>query len=190
MMARYKSEHKVETHERIVEAAERCFKQSGYSGIGVDGLAKEAGVTSGAFYGHFKSKSNAFGAAVQTGMQDLLAGVKQFKATHGKKWWESFAEFYLGQKRTCDLAEGCALQTLTPEVGRAEKEIKAIYEAELLKVVDVATESEKQKKLDKTWVNLSMLAGGVTIARAVNDEKLAAEIATAIQKAISANNSG
>jgi AcrR family transcriptional regulator len=185
MMARYKNEHKEQTLERITEAAERCFKKNGFSGIGVDGLAKEAGVTSGAFYGHFKSKGTAFNAAVVTGMTELFDAVKQFKAQHGNSWWSEFAKFYMGQKRTCDLTEGCALQTLTPEVGRGETDVKAIFESELLKVVKEATGSDKQKKIDKTWVRLAMLTGGVTLARAVNDEKLANEIAQAIKKAIS-----
>jgi TetR/AcrR family transcriptional regulator, transcriptional repressor for nem operon len=94
-MARYKAEHKEQTHARIVEAAGRCFKKNGFSGIGVDGLAKEAGVTSGAFYGHFKSKNTAFNAAVEVGMNDLFDGVSQFKEQHGNDWWTKFAEFYM-----------------------------------------------------------------------------------------------
>lgn len=182
-MARYKNEHKEQTRERITEAAARCFKKNGFSGIGVDGLAKEAGVTSGAFYGHFKSKSTAFTAAVITGMEELFDAVSQFKEQHGNNWWPEFAKFYMGQKRTCDLTEGCALQTLTPEVGRGAGDIKAIFESELLKVVKEATGSDKQKKIDKTWAKLAMLSGGVTLARAVNDEKLANEIAQSIIKA-------
>lgn len=183
-MARYKTEHKEQTRERIIDAAGRCFKKNGFSGIGVDGLAKEAGVTSGAFYGHFTSKNTAFNAAVEAGMEELLDGVSQFKEQHGNNWWSEFAEFYMGQKRTCDLAEGCALQTLTPEVGRADESVKATFESELLKVVKAATGSDKQKKVDKTWAKLAMLAGGVTLARAVNDKKLAMEIAQAIKKAV------
>ena len=182
-MARYKTEHKEQTRERIVDAAGRCFKKNGFSGIGVDGLAKEAGVTSGAFYGHFKSKKTAFNAAVETGMEELLDGVNQFKEQQGNNWWPEFAAFYLGQKRTCDLTESCALQTLMPEVGRADDSVKDTFENELLKVVKAVAGSDKQKKIDKAWAKLAMLAGGVTLARAVNDQKLAKEIAQAVKKA-------
>lgn len=183
-MARYKNEHKAQTRERITEAAGRCFKKNGFNGIGVDGLAKEAGVTSGAFYGHFKSKSTAFNATIETGMEELFDAVNQFKAQYGNDWWSEFATFYMGQKRTCDLTEACALQTLTPEVGRHSEEVKRIFESELIKVVKEAAGSNKQKKIDKTWAKLAMLSGGVTLARAVSDEKLANEIAQSIIKAV------
>ena len=49
-------EYKQLVRRKMVDAAGRGFRKNGYGGLGVDGLAKEAGVTSGAFYGHFKSK--------------------------------------------------------------------------------------------------------------------------------------
>ena len=80
----------------------------------MDGLAKEADVTSGAFYGHFASKQAAFKEAVATGMEELRAGVMSFRETRGPKWLEAFIDFYLGYKRTCDLGDSCALQSLSP----------------------------------------------------------------------------
>ena len=56
----YREEQKKLTRQRIVDAAGRGFRRGGYGGIGVDGLAKEAGMTSGAFYVHFDSKKAAF----------------------------------------------------------------------------------------------------------------------------------
>lgn len=55
---------KEETWRLMLEAAGRAFRSPGYDGIGVDGLAKGAGVTSGAFYAHFGSKAAAFDAAI------------------------------------------------------------------------------------------------------------------------------
>ncbi|MFT7414539.1 MAG: TetR/AcrR family transcriptional repressor of nem operon, partial [Methylophagaceae bacterium] len=40
---------KNETRKRIIKAASKGFRSNGYAGIGVDSIAKEAGVTSGAF---------------------------------------------------------------------------------------------------------------------------------------------
>ena len=56
---RYAAGHKEGARTRILDAAGRGFRRLGFGGIGVDGLAKEAGVTSGAFYGHFPSKAEA-----------------------------------------------------------------------------------------------------------------------------------
>lgn len=59
-MARYTSTHKEESRARIVAAAGRAFRKQGYSGIGIDGLARKANLTHGGFYGHFASKAEAF----------------------------------------------------------------------------------------------------------------------------------
>lgn len=191
---RYKSGQKEQTYERIIAAAGRCFRKGGYSGIGVDGLAKEAGVTSGAFYGHFESKIAAFAAAITAGMAEVRSGIAYLRQEHGERWWTAFAKFYMNQKRTCDLTESCALQSLTPEVGRSEASIRALFETELLQIVRLASESASQttdqQAIDKTWANLAMLIGGVTLARAVANEKLSEEIAMAIQNAVITSEQG
>src|SRR5205085_4064459 len=44
------------SHERIVAAAARAIRRSGYDGTGVADIMKEAGLTHGAFYAHFASR--------------------------------------------------------------------------------------------------------------------------------------
>src|SRR3989338_5149506 len=111
-----RSEQKLLTRQRILEAAGRGFRKGGFGGAGVDGLAKEAGVTSGAFYVHFDSKAAAFREAVVIGMQELKDGVRHFQAQHGQDWWPTFVRFYLGSKRRSELVDSCALQSLAPEM--------------------------------------------------------------------------
>jgi TetR/AcrR family transcriptional repressor of nem operon len=187
-MVRYKQDQKEQTRGKIIAAAGRCFKKDGYSGIGVDGLAKEAGVTSGAFYGHFDSKKSAFEAAILAGFDDVKTAITHFQQQFDETWWEEFAKVYMNQKRTCNLTESCPLQTLTPEVGRSDEAIRGLFEAELLKVLDVANQGSVQTSdlntNEKTLANLAMLIGGVTLARAVKNEALANEIAMAIQNTV------
>ncbi|MEQ1672130.1 MAG: TetR/AcrR family transcriptional regulator, partial [Hyphomicrobium sp.] len=116
---RYGPGHKEEAKAKILGAVGRGFRRLGFGGIGVDGLAKEAGVTSGAFYGHFPSKADAFRAAAVAGMIDVRLAIEQTRASQGEVWLSKFADFYMNAKRTCDLSDACALQSLTPEVGRA-----------------------------------------------------------------------
>ena len=63
---------KEETRKRILDAASRSFRTYGYTGVGVDGLAKEAAVTSGAFYSHFGSKSAGFDLALEAGLDEVI----------------------------------------------------------------------------------------------------------------------
>ncbi|AKJ30051.1 TetR/AcrR family transcriptional regulator [Caldimonas brevitalea] len=172
---------------RILLAAGRGFRKRGYEGIGVDGLAKEAGVTSGAFYVHFGSKAEAFKEAVLAGLRDLQAGVERFQAEHGPGWIEAFVDFYLSDKRTCDLSEACALQSLTPEVVRAEATVRDLYQSELAKVIDVIAKGLPQpnaaERRNSAWALISMLSGAVTIARAMHDAPQAAKVAKAVRPA-------
>ena len=51
-MKRAPARSKEATHERIVEAAARAIRRSGYSGTGVADIMKDAGLTHGGFYAH------------------------------------------------------------------------------------------------------------------------------------------
>jgi len=185
---RYGPEHKLQARAKILSAVGRGFRRHGYDGIGVDGLAKEAGVTSGAFYGHFASKGDAFEAAALAGLVELRQAVERFQREAGAAWVGRFVDFYLSTKRTCELGESCALQSLTPEVARAEKTTRVAYEAELLRVVEAAATGLPGKtpaaRRKLAWTVLAALSGGVTLARAADDAKVGAQIATALKATI------
>ncbi len=193
-MVRYKQGQKNQTRERILEAAGRKFRKDGYSGAGVDGLAKEAGVTSGAFYGHFDSKATAFRESIASGLKQLRGAVEQYQKEHDNLWLDEFANLYLGEKRTCDLADSCALQSLAPEVGRSDELARSVFQSELVKVANAVASGlplvDGEPDLDSAWVYLSMLVGGVTLARAIKDEKLGEDIAGAIRAAVALNDKG
>jgi len=179
-----RSEQKLQTRRRILDAAGRSFRKGGYDGVGVDGLAKQAGVTSGAFYVHFDSKATAFRESIVQGVSDVVRGVQHFQAEHGKNWWEEFVRFYLA-KRKCDLAESCGLQSLTPEVARADTLSRSAFTTELLKVANAIIggppSTNAPTTLDEAQAALATLIGAVTLARAVDDPSLAKRIATAAE---------
>jgi TetR/AcrR family transcriptional regulator, transcriptional repressor for nem operon len=186
---RYQPGHRQQSRQRILEAVGRGFRIAGYNGVGVDGLAKAAGMTSGAFYGHFASKVEAFRAAVVAGLRQLVAGVENYRRQNGSNWVAAFADFYLNQKVKCTPSESCALPSLSPEVARSDETTRQVYQDELLKLVDEiaigwpATSSKKERRA-AAWALLAQLAGGVMMARAVADDKLATEIAAAVRKHI------
>lgn len=177
---------KEESRAKILASAGQGFRRHGFGGLGIDGLAKAAGVTSGAFYAHFKSKSEAFRAAVAAGMADLAEGVERFRAGGGA-WVGRFIDFYLSERRTCDLGESCALQSLTNEVARADSETRAAYRAELRRAIDALAGgragSDTAEGRARAIALLALLSGGVSMARAVDDPALADEIVSATRAA-------
>lgn len=181
---RYSAEHKNETRARILEAASRLFREEGYGGSGIGPLTKAAGVTNGAFYGHFKSKSEAFRNVVLAGIEQLRDGVASLRAAHGTRWRRPFIDFYLGPRRTCKLGESCALPSLSPEVMRADDETRTAYEEELLRLVGEVSagldDLPAAGRDDRAIAFLALLSGGVTLARAVRDPALSERIAKAV----------
>lgn len=178
---------KEESKARILASAARGFRSHGFGGLGVDGLAKAAGVTSGAFYAHFKSKSEAFRETVRGGLGQFAETLGQFRA-EGGDWVARFIDFYLGENRRCDLAQSCALQSLTGEVARADTQTREDYEAQLNRIIAAlalgmpdATEAERR---DRATAVLAMLSGGVSMARAVLDPAIAEGIADAVRQSV------
>ena len=184
---RYKPGHREEAKARILAAAGSGFRKHGYGGIGVDGLAEEAGVTSGAFYGHFASKESAFQEAIAVGLDQLRGSIERFRAQHGEGWVEAYTDFYLGPRRTCDLSDSCTLQSLSSEVGRSSEAIRSTYRAEIVKVVAAVAEGLSSGTLEererRAWAFLVILSGGVTMARAVDDMAVGEAIAAAARVA-------
>ena len=184
---RYPEGHKEEARARMVAAAGRGFRKHGFGGIGVDGLAKEAKVTSGALYGNFPSKNTAFREAAIAGLEELRSGVLAMRAQHGADWLEPFIDFYLGFKRVCELGESCGLQSLTPEVCRADEDVRAAYELHLQGVVHAVADGlpggTPVDRHQRAWSLLSLLPGAVTMARATSGNAVSEEIARAVRAA-------
>ncbi len=178
---------KQQTRQRLLNAASQSFRRNGYAGVGVDGIAKEAGATSGAFYAHFGSKDGAFDAALNAGLDEVIEGIPAFQSEHGKKWIEAFTDYYLGQPHREDLAGGCAMTTLSPEVARAGLDVHAVYEKKMKKIVDlIATglaRGDEENRRARAWALLSILIGGLTLARAVKTRKASDEVAASVRSA-------
>lgn len=169
------------TRAKLLESSRRAFRREGYAGIGVDSIAKDAGVTSGAFYAHLKSKNEAFRAALVMGLEEVLAALPEYREAHGREWPVAFADYYLGRDHRLDLECGCAMTSLTPDVVRADPDVQLEYAALMDRIVkEIATHLPKDgpahEQEAKAWAFLSTLIGGLTLARAVGIGPTATEI--------------
>lgn len=185
---RYTPEQKRQTAANILAAAGRGFRLDGYGGAGVDGLAHEAGVTSGAFYKHFPSKAAAFEAAVEAGLSDFQHTVELAIADQHNDWLIVLVDYYFSHEHRMNLAGGCAVPGLTGEVARGNEKVRAVYQQGIERVVSTIetglTHLSKNERRPRAWAMLAMLSGGVQIARAVHDEAQATEIALAMRDAV------
>lgn len=68
------------TRQRILEMGKKAFIEKGYEGAYLRDIAKEAGVTTGAFYGHYKDKDALFVDLVRPvldGLKEELSKIQQ-----------------------------------------------------------------------------------------------------------------
>jgi len=179
----HKAGKKEETRKRMLDAAGRKFREYGYSGIGVDGLAKAAEVTSGAFYPHFGSKDAAFDAALAAGLDDVIEGIPRYQSEHGVEWVKAFADYYLGKPHRTNLGCACAMATLTPEVVRSGTKVQAAFEKKMTRIADLIAQglvaSNDENRRARAWAMLGILTGGLNMALAMKNIKLADEVAAA-----------
>jgi AcrR family transcriptional regulator len=185
---RYSEEHKEETRRRILAAVGRGFRKAGFGGIGVDGLSKFASLTSGAFYSNFRSKAEAFQAALHFGIAEVRTAVESYREKHGGQWLEPFAEFYFSNFVSCDAADGCALPGLSGDAARGDMKTRAVFEKEYVALVDSIAEglpgSGGDAALSKAIVVTALLTGGVTLARAMKSKAMRERVACAVRDAV------
>lgn len=178
---------KQKTRMRMLDAASQGFRSQGYAGIGIDGIAKAAGVTSGAFYAHLGSKDKAFSVVLDAGLDEVIEAIPKMQNESGSEWVKAFADYYMGRTHRENLACGCAMTTLSPEVVRAAPGLRAAYESKMKIITNLIADGLKggsrDERLARAWSLLSILTGGLTMARAVKTGKSAEKIATSIRAA-------
>jgi AcrR family transcriptional regulator len=93
-----------DTKTKILESAAKVFQIYGYEGATLDQVAEEAGLTKGAVYWHFSSKSDLFLEMTTVSLRQLLVGLPEklesvFLASNPQ---EAMTEFFLQQFKSCE----------------------------------------------------------------------------------------
>lgn len=174
---------KAETQKALLASSSRAFRSEGYSGVGVDAIAKAAGATSGAFYAHLGSKDGAFHAALELGLNEVIDTIPEYRQRFGDGWVEAFAHYYLGEAHLRDRACGCAMTALSPDVARAREETRQLYDGKMRKIAELVADGlaggDATGRLQRAWAFLSLLIGALTTARAMSDKTLAQAVTQA-----------
>ena len=179
-------ESKEKARDTIVAATGRKLRETGFDGIGVDGLMREAGLTSGAFYTQFGSKRDLLLEVLRDGLEGLKKHFAGWREKNGDEWLEKGLEEYLSMAHRSSVGDGCILPTLSVDAARAGCEAQTVFEQKLRELVDESSANlPKDAKLDpkqQIWAHLALMAGGIMLARAVESEETAAEILEACRR--------
>lgn len=173
---RYPADQKAETHKQIVDIAAREFRSKGLQGIGISNLMSQVGLTHGGFYAHFKDRDalveEAAVCAANHGFQQLMAAAQA--AAPGKEV-AAMLDYYLSPAHRDEPGFGCVLPALAAEIaGQADSVRDAFTQAakqNLRQMARYMPGASEKSRLTQAMMLLSSMAGGVLVARAVNDPK-------------------
>lgn len=119
---------KEQSHARIVEVASRVIRRSGYRGVGVADIMKEAGLTHGGFYAHFTSRDAMLVEAMQHAGQCNMAALEQGMArrqSKGGSRFKALMETYLHDAHLHRTEDGCIVAALASEMTREDDDVRA-----------------------------------------------------------------
>jgi TetR/AcrR family transcriptional repressor of nem operon len=178
---RYPVDQKAETHERIIEAAARSFREHGSEGQGLARLMKDLGLTHGGFYRHFESKEDLYVDAITRGFQEtadrMLAAAAKAPQGHQLR---AIIEHYLSLEHLEAPGSGCVLATLAAEIARHRPAVRArinaamkSYRERLLPFLPGNDDDEKRRRF---IVLFPAMAGVLMTARAMTDRAARNEI--------------
>src|SRR5205809_7032378 len=191
-MKRAASRSKEATHDRIVEAAARAIRRSGYNGTGVADIMKDAGLTHGGFYAHFSSREAMLTEAADRAGSESVAMMERIAATSPpQQALQAMMEAYLSKAHVDGIETGSATAALGSEMPRQAPEVRRAATRRIKEMIDlVARQSPnwgQRGAHEEALVTVATLVGALQLARAVDDPRLSDAIRKAVLKKLSSN---
>jgi TetR/AcrR family transcriptional regulator, transcriptional repressor for nem operon len=161
----------------ILRHAGRLFRQRGIDGVAVADITGAAGLTHGAFYGHFPSKTALAAESCRHSLEysarhwrELAAAAKQT----GQDPLAVLIDSYLTPEKRDSPETSCMLASLGPEVSR-EPSLRPALAAGVNALTDVLRELIAERRPTATTNEhaksalavLAALSGGLNLARAL-----------------------
>jgi TetR/AcrR family transcriptional regulator, transcriptional repressor for nem operon len=165
------------THERIVDAAARAIRRSGYSGTGVADIMKDAGLTHGGFYAHFESREAMLAEAADRAGAESVATLERIaSAAPREKALQTLIRGYLSKEHLESAERGCPMAALGSEMPRQAPEVRRAATRRIKEAIDLVARQlpdwGKPSAHEQALATLSTMVGAMVLARAVDDPKL------------------
>jgi TetR/AcrR family transcriptional regulator, transcriptional repressor for nem operon len=175
------------THERIVDAAARAIRRSGYSGTGVADIMKDAGLTHGGFYAHFDSREAMLAEAADRAGAESVATLERLAASAPpEKALQTLMRAYLSKEHLQGVESGCPMAALGSEMPRQAPEVRRAATRRIKEAIDLVARQlpdwGKPGTHEKALSTLSTMVGALVLARAVDDPKLSDALRSAALK--------
>jgi AcrR family transcriptional regulator len=166
---------KAQSRRRIVEAASRSVRRSGFHGVGVAEVMKEAGLTHGGFYSHFPSRDALLAEALVLASKDIgtliNANVSRL-ARQGQSRFSAFVETYLHDSQIVDCENGCPVAALCSEMPQQAGDVLDSSRQIVFNLHRLVRQAMPKYAGDAAaWAVAGALIGAMQLARALGDNE-------------------
>ncbi|EPJ49529.1 MAG: hypothetical protein OFPII_00270 [Osedax symbiont Rs1] len=171
----YTPAHKSQSRERILAAAVDLFCRFGFDQISIAQVMKQANMTHGAFYAHFKSKSSLYALAIKQGAACSLWIKEQHKISNIEHF-TVLIDAYLSLAHVQQIDAPCPLAFLVTDVAHRNDAVRDSYQQTFQAML-----TGMSKQLEKLGLEhsdslalqiITRLVGTVSIARTLSDQAL------------------
>lgn len=174
--------------QALLEQGGMLLRRRGIEGVSIAEVAQAAGLTHGAFYGHFASKTALVAESVAAA---LAAGAQRWRdraaraRDAGGDAIAAVIDAYLTERHRDAPEHGCALAALGPEVSRAAPPLSAALHAGTIALAGVLADElgllhpdlAAPERQARALAILATLTGGLAIARALANDPAASSAA-------------
>ena len=190
---RHSKAEKAKTHKRIVAIASKRFREEGLAGVGIAELMKQAGLTVGGFYKHFRSRDDLVAEALVSALEMWKRQINAAASGGPAVTYESLVGDYLSEAHRNHPGTGCPVGALAGDIARSDKQTRALVTGKIRDNIELianlvrdTSQPDKRAKgkrqTDKGVIRAHAiltycaLVGGISVARAASDEQLSQEI--------------
>jgi TetR/AcrR family transcriptional regulator, transcriptional repressor for nem operon len=165
------------THDRIVDAAARAIRRSGYNGTGVADIMKDAGLTHGGFYAHFPSRQAMLAEAADRAGSESVAMMERIAAKLPQQQaLPAMLQAYLSKEHLEGIETGCAAAALGSEMPRQTPEVRRAATRRIKEMIDLVARHSpdwgQPSAHERALVTVATMVGALMLARAVDEPKL------------------
>src|SRR5258708_820302 len=113
--------------QRILEVAGKLFREKGFDGVSVADIMKGAGLTHGAFYGHFASKDDLAAQACANGVGKIQDTWTALAGDNPADQLGAIVSAYATPHHRDDLRGGCVLAALGADAVRQRGAVRRAF---------------------------------------------------------------
>lgn len=180
----YSCEHKQRSRQKILHSAYTLFSTKGFNAVTVDNIMQNCDLTRGAFYAHFKSKSDLYNESLKFAASNSMLADKKPPELTMREWLIRLLDGYLSMAHI-NGDRPCPLAFLATDVVARDRRTNKTYADVYHKMNQLILRYMGNNSADiqqKTLSLTAMIIGAVAVSRTIDDRDQVQQILSACRQ--------